>query len=49
MNAVRYNEILKDKLIQSARELQLGRRFIFQQDDDPKHTAKATKKCLETR
>ena len=42
MNAAKYTEILGDNLIQSARELRLGRRFIFQQDNDPKHTAKAT-------
>ena len=44
MNAAKYEEILEDNLILSARELQLGRRFIFQQDNDPKHTAKATQK-----
>ena len=44
MNAAKYREILEDNLIQSARELRLGRRFIFQQDNDPKHTSKATQK-----
>ncbi|CAB1453526.1 unnamed protein product [Pleuronectes platessa] len=29
--------------MQSAKDLRLGRRFIFQQDNDPKHTARATK------
>ena len=29
-------------LFQSSRDLRLGRRFTFQQDNDPKHTAKAT-------
>lgn len=47
MNAAKYGEILEDNLIQSARELRLGRRFIFQQDNDPKHTAKATQKWFK--
>lgn len=47
MNAAKYTEILGDNLIQSARELRLGRRFIFQQDNDPKHTAKATQEWLK--
>ena len=48
MNAAKYTEILRDNLIQSARELRIGRRFIFQQDNDPKHTAKATQEWLKT-
>ena len=47
MNAAKYREILEDNLILSARELLLGRRFIFQQDNDPKHTAKATQKWFK--
>ena len=37
-----YREILEGNLFESARYLRLGRRFTFQQDNDPKHTAKAT-------
>uniref|UniRef100_A0A8P4FYI4 Transposase Tc1-like domain-containing protein n=1 Tax=Dicentrarchus labrax TaxID=13489 RepID=A0A8P4FYI4_DICLA len=39
-NAEKYRQILEDNLTQSARELQLGRRFIFLQDNNPKHIAK---------
>jgi len=44
MNAAMY--ILDDNLLQSALDLGLKRRFIFQQDNDPKHTAKITKEWL---
>ncbi|MGH0142881.1 UNVERIFIED_CONTAM: hypothetical protein FKN15_077269 [Acipenser sinensis] len=42
MDGAKYREILEENLFQSARGLALGRRFTFQQDNDPKHTAKAT-------
>ena len=32
----------KYNLLESAKDLRLGRRFIFQQDNKPKHTARAT-------
>ena len=35
-----YRDILKRNIKESARLLRLGRRFMFQQDNDPKHTAK---------
>ena len=47
MNAAKYTKILRDNLIQSARELRLGRRFIFHQNNDPKHTVKATQEWLK--
>ena len=47
MNAAKYREILEDNLILSVRELRLGRRFVLQQDNDPKHTAKATQKWFK--
>ncbi len=43
MNAAKYRDILDENLLQSARDLRLGRMFTFQQDNDPKHTAKITK------
>ncbi|KAK3572688.1 hypothetical protein QTP86_004135 [Hemibagrus guttatus] len=43
MNAAMYRDILDENLLQSILDLRLGRRFIFQQDNDPKHTAKITK------
>jgi hypothetical protein len=40
MNGAKYRKILEGNLFQSSRDLRLGRRFTFQQDNDPKHTAK---------
>ena len=34
-------------LLQSAQDLRLGRGFTFQQDNDPKHSAKITKEWLQ--
>ena len=42
MNGAKYREILDENLLQSAQDLRLGQRFTFQQDNDPKHTPKAT-------
>ena len=39
-------EILDEKLLQSAQNLRLGRRFTFKQDNDPKHTSKTTQEWL---
>ena len=46
MNRAKYREIFDENLFQSAQELRLGRRFTFQQNDDPKHTAKTTQEWL---
>ncbi len=46
MNAAKYRDILDENLLQSAQDLRLGRRFPFQQDNDPKHTDKITKDWL---
>ncbi|KAI3361553.1 hypothetical protein L3Q82_013688, partial [Scortum barcoo] len=48
MNAAMYRDILDENLLQSALDLRLGRWFIFQQDNDPKHTAKITKEASST-
>ena len=42
MNGAKYGQILEENLLQSAKDLILRQRFTFQQDNDPKHTAKAT-------
>uniref|UniRef100_A0AAZ3S565 Uncharacterized protein n=1 Tax=Oncorhynchus tshawytscha TaxID=74940 RepID=A0AAZ3S565_ONCTS len=39
-------DILDENPLQSAQNLRLGERFTFQQDNDPKHTAKTTQDCL---
>ena len=49
MNAAKYRDILEENLLQSAQDLRLGRRFTFQQDNDPKHTAKITKEWLRNK
>ena len=47
MNGAMYQEILGDNLLPSARTLKMGRGWVFQHDNDPKHTAKATKEWLK--
>ena len=37
MNSMKYQEILNLNLAAPAKKLKLGRRWIFQQDNDPKH------------
>ena len=47
MNGAKYRESsLMKSLLQSTEDLRLGRRFTFQQDNDPKHTAKTTQEWL---
>lgn len=41
-----YRDILEENLKQSARNLGMGRRWIFQQDINPKHTSKFVSKWL---
>uniref|UniRef100_A0AAZ3QK81 Tc1-like transposase DDE domain-containing protein n=1 Tax=Oncorhynchus tshawytscha TaxID=74940 RepID=A0AAZ3QK81_ONCTS len=45
-NKAKYREIQDENLLQSIQDLRLGRRFTFQQDNKPKHTAKTTQEWL---
>ncbi|KAI4889188.1 hypothetical protein NFI96_032654 [Prochilodus magdalenae] len=47
MRKEHYVEILKQHLKTSAKKLKLGRKWIFQMDNDPKHTAKLVTKWLK--
>uniref|UniRef100_A0A8C8IU44 Transmembrane protein 242 n=1 Tax=Oncorhynchus tshawytscha TaxID=74940 RepID=A0A8C8IU44_ONCTS len=42
MDGAKYRTILEENLMESAKDLRLGWRFVFQQDNDPKHKAKST-------
>ncbi|KAJ4920304.1 hypothetical protein JOQ06_014328 [Pogonophryne albipinna] len=46
MNGAMYREILSDNLLPSARALKMKHGWVFQHDNDPKHTARATKESL---
>lgn len=46
MDGAMYRQILADNLLPSVRALKMGRGWVFQHDNDPKHTAKATKEWL---
>uniref|UniRef100_A0AAZ3QUK7 Tc1-like transposase DDE domain-containing protein n=1 Tax=Oncorhynchus tshawytscha TaxID=74940 RepID=A0AAZ3QUK7_ONCTS len=46
MNGANYREILDENLLQSIQNLRLGQRFTFQQDNEPKHTAKTRQEWL---
>lgn len=43
MNAEHYINILRDNLLESATKMGISKTFRFQQDNDPKHTARKTK------
>ena len=49
MDGTQYRQILNENLFKSARDVKLGRRFTFQQDNDPKHTARATKEWFNNK
>ncbi|KAF7690628.1 hypothetical protein HF521_012432, partial [Silurus meridionalis] len=43
MNGAMYHEILSENLLPSARALKMKRGWVFQHDNDPKHTTRAKK------
>ena len=43
MNTEKYKQILQENLISSVESLKLRSDYIFQSDNDPKHTTKSTK------
>ncbi|KAK6296749.1 hypothetical protein J4Q44_G00328910 [Coregonus suidteri] len=46
MDGAMYREILANNLLPSVRALKMGRGWVFQHDNDPKHKARATKEWL---
>ncbi|GFU49529.1 transposable element Tcb2 transposase [Trichonephila clavipes] len=46
MNALAYIDVLRHNLLDSAKKLSMENTFIFQQVNDPKHTAIVTKTWL---
>uniref|UniRef100_A0A8C7GVD1 Transposase Tc1-like domain-containing protein n=1 Tax=Oncorhynchus kisutch TaxID=8019 RepID=A0A8C7GVD1_ONCKI len=46
MNGAMYREILSENLLPSARALKMKHGWVFQHDNDPKHTARVTKEWL---
>ena len=47
MDGAMYREILANNLLPSVRALKIGCGWVFQHNNDPKHTARATKKHLK--
>ncbi|CDQ78420.1 unnamed protein product [Oncorhynchus mykiss] len=47
MRLENYFDILKQHLKTSVRKLKLGRKWVFQMDNDPKHTSKVVAKWLK--
>lgn len=47
MNSQLYQEILGRNVAPSVKQLKLKRSWVFQQDNDPKHTSKSTKSWME--
>ena len=43
MTALKYIDIVNDNIMPSATNMGIQGDFVFQQDNDPKHTAKVTK------
>ena len=49
MDGAKYSKIPEENLLPSARKLKLGRKFTFQHDNKPKHTAKVTLEWLRNK
>ena len=49
MDGAKYRKIPEENLLPSTRKLKLGRKFTFQHDNDPKHSAKATLEWLRNK
>ena len=49
MNGAKYRKILEENLLQSAKDLGLRQIYRFHQDNDPKHSAKATLEWLQNK
>ncbi len=47
MDGAMYCKILDENLLPPARTLKMGHGWVFQHDNDPKHTTKATKEWLK--
>ena len=47
MDGAMYCKTFDEKLHPSAKTLKMGHGWVFQHDNDPKHTAKATKEWLK--
>jgi hypothetical protein len=47
MDSIKYQEILAQNLQVSAQALGLGRKWTFQQDNDPKHTSHSTRSWMQ--
>uniref|UniRef100_A0A8C7LE52 Transposase n=1 Tax=Oncorhynchus kisutch TaxID=8019 RepID=A0A8C7LE52_ONCKI len=46
MNSAKYRDIIDENLLQSTQDIRVGRRYTFQQNNDPKDTAKTTQEWL---
>ena len=49
MDGTKYRVILEENLLESAKDLRLGWRFTFQQDNDPEHKARTTMEWFKTK
>ena len=47
MRQEKYVYILKQHIKTSVRKLKLGRNWVFQMDNDPKHTSNVVEKCIK--